>query len=102
MRALKDFRKLLTTVGVVFVLIGGVGGAIGALYATFATKVYAETLLTQIMANTKRLNIKITDDKIYNLQRTVWAFEEKFKKDCEHCKVLNAQLAQLKRELARQ
>ena len=102
MKMVKDFRKTLTAIVSIFVLIGGVWGGIAALNATFATKAFAESLLKQVQANTKRLNIKITEDKIYNLNRTKYDFVIRFGKDCKDCQIIDEQIAKLKRELARQ
>ena len=94
--------KPLGTITAGFVVIGGVWGGIAALNATFATKAYAESILKQVQANTKRLNIKITEDKIYNLNRTKYDFVIRFGKDCKDCQIIDEQIAKLKRELARQ
>ena len=99
---LPNFRKIFTAMIVAFALIGGVWGAIAALNATFATKAHADSLLTKINANTKRLEIKIIEDKIYYVNRTKWAFILKFGKECKECLIFDENIAKLKRELARQ
>ena len=95
-----NFRKIFAAIVIAFAIVGGGWGGIATLNATFVSKAYAETLLLQIKANTKRINNKITEDKIYNLNRKKWDFEDRFGKGCRDCKEIIEQIDKLKRELA--
>ena len=65
---MKPVQILLT----LFAIVGGVWGAMFALDERFVSRSFATSMQKQIQATTKRLEVKIVEDKIFYAEREKW------------------------------
>ncbi len=90
--------KLWQTTLTVFAVIGGVYGALVALDARFVPMAFADDMRKQIQAITKRLDVKISEDQIFNAEREVWEKIKRYGNDSVEVKKAKARVGRLKRK----
>lgn len=90
----------LLKAGSVVAAISGIGGAYYALDSTYARE-------EKVAALDQRLQQKIVGDRYYELQRQLWALEDRYGRDCkdapprvkEMCRAVKQQLEEAQEEL---
>ncbi len=93
---MKDIKSIPTILTVIAV-VGGLYAGLLAMDARFVPHAFAANMIQQIQAITKRLDIKIHEDKIDYAERERWEATKRYGRDSTEVERAQAKIDRLKR-----